>query len=154
MKDKNKIHHEIKKRVRSMRATYNKAKDEIGRFEENKAVKVADKDTQTTPKDFVTVKETNKRSREVTGESPRNETPKRRKESSTSQRRKALPAKTKRVERNQDDEKIGEENYDGNKPWKKVERHKKPRFKKKRPDAMIISAKGDTSYADILRQIK
>lgn len=148
MKTKNNIHHTIKEQVCTIRSTYNRAREEMGKGENlpsPKPLEKLEKVTQTTPQMATATEKSGKRSRDLTSESPRKDTPKRYKRPTP-----------KRLElKNKEDKPQQRPMKDDNVQWQTVQRKKKKERKKShRPDAMIISAKGETTYADILRKMK
>lgn len=143
IKNRNNVHHAIKEKVREIRVTYNKVRDERDEISNNQ--ETSNRATQTTPSDS---RSDSKRSRDpvdaVTGlempKRPKTRSPRKKKHQSTENEvvmvEPAVANKTPTPVEN----------------WTTVNRRKKPRRLK--PDAVIISAKGETTYADILRKIR
>ena len=143
VKTKNNVHHTIKEQIRKIRVTYNMALDEL-RGEKMDASQKAEQATQTSPKLPKPNGIANKRSREQNEETPKTKIKKRKKQPANLEVEENGPAPVQQ----------GQENIRPSPNWTKVEKRKKTQQKKTRPNAIIISANGETTYADILRKIK
>ncbi|KAI8124849.1 hypothetical protein CVS40_4606 [Lucilia cuprina] len=150
-KDKNNIHLAIKWQVRKMRSVYNKAKDEIYRDTTKSCGVIADKVTQTSPLVWPKKRE-EKRKKDKSENSAKLPTPKRAKNNPQLASGKGpVFVSTEVSSKNNPPSEDQQTTSEG---WTKVRNRKTKRFRKPQPDKMIISSKGETSYADILRKIR
>ncbi|KAI8120523.1 hypothetical protein CVS40_8204 [Lucilia cuprina] len=120
---------------------YNKAKLQTEGKEPSQAMEISVKATQTTPK-LCPTEAPQKRSRDSGEGSPKIQATKRSKKADKLQKEK----------QEREGPRPEEPPLEENKTWKTVKNKSKPR--KRRNAAMIITAKGGTSYADILKQLK
>ncbi|KAI8117567.1 Gag polyprotein [Lucilia cuprina] len=142
VKPKNNVHLYIKEQLRVMRVTYDMALEEIN-VGETETARQMEQASQTSPKLTKVFVEAKKRSRDSSDESPKTK-PKKMKKRSTNSVEKTEDATRK--------ENVGDTAPTSN--WLTVTRKKSKQSKKSRPTAMIISANGENTYADILRKIK
>lgn len=143
VKSKNNVHHAIKEQIRAIKAKYNKAKEDLNAGENKQYAAGTERSTQTSPSVGKNSSDL-KRNREQLDSPIKIQTPKRRKQGNTmSKKSKEKPREVVAQAANKEE---GED-------WKMVKSRK--RWKKPtRTDAMFISRKGETTYADILRKIK
>lgn len=168
VKCRNNVHHAIKDKVRTIRIMYNKIRDEKNKGENHthknpKGGKedcgTTERETQTSPQVWP-AKRDPKRDREGKEETPKAAKPKRQKRSPKKKRKTTIDhQKEKPIENGPltQEEPSGTGNWETvkNKNEKRREKkRKKKRGKRPKPDVMIITTKGETSYADILRKLK
>lgn len=159
MKPRNNIHHAIKEQVRAIRAMYNKVREEKTIDIPMEVPEIMEQATQTSPKIDLSVTETkrNRESPEVL-ETP-NTTKKRKKLSKLNKLEKNDVHTKEKVSDIHSEENGSDGNIDNvvtkkNEAWNTVSRKKRHRFPATKPDVMIISAKGEMTYADIIRKLK
>lgn len=143
VKTKNNVHHTIKEQVRKIRATYTTAVDEL-RSNRTGVTKKGEQATQTSPRPLKVAAVANKRSREQNEESPGAKPRKRRKQ----------PSNIEAENINSTPVQHEVESVAPAPAWTKVVRKKNSQQRRTRPNALIISTKGEATYADILRKIK
>ncbi|KAI8118185.1 Retrovirus-related Pol polyprotein from type-1 retrotransposable element R1 [Lucilia cuprina] len=177
VRKKNNVHHAIKHQIRVIKRRYNDTKEDMI-LEENKQIKESNHQSAQKGPKMVAVPSDLKRSREQADSPTNRESTNQSTQTSPNLMAKQTTltrsedhldssAKTQRTKRsgqvNQTPKKARESrkeaivksaNYEEeNDNWKRVKR-KRPRKKPIKSDAMFISAKGETTYADILRRIK
>ncbi|XP_037816100.1 uncharacterized protein LOC119606605 [Lucilia sericata] len=142
MKPKNNIHHSIKNQAWAIKATYNKVRKEMTLNGTLQASETKELSTQTTPKtEHMKDLKRSRESGDISSKTP-------------------IPKKSKITNQTQKKSEVMETIVNG-KPktnddinsWRTVPR-KKIVKKRKEKEAMIISAKGKATYADILKHIK
>ncbi|CAD7091387.1 unnamed protein product [Hermetia illucens] len=160
IKDKHNVHQAIKNMVRAIRVLYNRSQMEEKNTKDtpNPAAPTVSQATQVTPNRTTIETRRNKRVREKEGDPSNNQqAPKRKKggqetlETSTNSSEGGKC--TANVEKSTS---VAKPKTNGKDGWTKVT-SKKAKGKAKlrtRPDAIVISSKGNLSYAEILRKVK
>lgn len=150
-KGKNNIHHAIKDQVRAIRSMYDKARAEISEKESIIEREQVEKASQTSPNVWPSKREPKRNMDDTTV--PKMSTPKRPKPTPRDSGQTEVPGKDAATgSQNVEGKWILAKNRKRTRPRKT--RPRKPRPRKTRPDTMIISAKGDVSYADILKKLR
>lgn len=148
VKSKTNVHHAIKEQIRAIGTMYCRAKEEEASEENKQPLASREQSTQTTP-NTMSVTSDLKRGRELADSPTKLQKPKRVKKVNE----KPTMPKEREIARLEE-----AKNKEENTTWKTVKRKKKQGKQKQRKpaktDAMIISARGENTYADILRKIR